>query len=364
MTRTTISHNQSQGTLGNVLPKTWPSRATIRALNRVDVVALALRLRRTVDEQEQTIAELRARLAANSTNSSAPPSTDAYEKPNPKSRRKKTGKKPGGQPGAAGHHLAQRAAPTRTVPLIPPTCEECGADLADCEVVGVVKRQVFDLPEPQELDCTQYDAERRRCPYGHETTATFPTAATAPAAYGPRIRARVNYLSAYQHIPIDRIAQILFDEHGVTISTGTIIAMLAEGARLLQPFNAEVKQQLLNSALAYADETGLNAGKDLKWVHTLSTDKLTSYHLDAKRGYAAMVAAGVLDKFAGVLVHDGWSAIGKSPTPSMRSATHTISGSYSALRKAPPSGGQRRCASCSWTRTPLFAKLRSAAKHI
>jgi transposase len=120
----------------------------------------------------------------------------------------------------------------------------------------------------------------------------------------------VAYLSAYQHIPVDRIAQMLFDEYDVTVSTGAIVAMIAEGAELLKPFTAEVKRQLATAPLACADETGLNA-KGLKWVHTLSTDKLTLYHLDEKRGYAAMLAAGVLSSFKGVLVHDGWGAYRK-----------------------------------------------------
>jgi hypothetical protein len=43
------------------------------------------------------IVELRARLGMNSRNSSKPPSSDGYEKPAPKSRRVRSGKKPGKQ---------------------------------------------------------------------------------------------------------------------------------------------------------------------------------------------------------------------------------------------------------------------------
>jgi hypothetical protein len=43
------------------------------------------------------VAELEERLNQNSANSSKPPSSDGYAKPSPKSLRKKSGKKQGGQ---------------------------------------------------------------------------------------------------------------------------------------------------------------------------------------------------------------------------------------------------------------------------
>jgi len=78
------------------------------------VISVIQRLETIIEEQSIRIAELEervkvleSRLNQNSRNSSRPPSTDFFvkEKPNPKSLRKNSGKKPGGQNGHPGATL-------------------------------------------------------------------------------------------------------------------------------------------------------------------------------------------------------------------------------------------------------------------
>lgn len=252
------------------------------------------------------IAELRARVDMNSRNSSKPPSSDGYAKPAPKSRRGRSGKAPGKQPGDPGRHLAQRPDPDARATHSPTTCGSCGEDLGDAEVTGTIRRQVFDLP-PVALFCTEHQAERRRCSCGATSTGAFPPEATAPTCYGPALRAYVCYLVTRQHIPIARVAELLRDTYGAPVSTGTIVSMVEEGAAMLEAFLARIKDLLAGSEVVHADETGLRVEAVLKWVHSASTSELTLYHLDSKRGTTAMDAMGVLEHLRGVLVHDGWT---------------------------------------------------------
>ena len=57
------------------------------------------------------VEELEARLKLNSTNSSKPPSSDGLNKPSPRSLRKKSNRKSGGQPGHDGKTLEQVESP-------------------------------------------------------------------------------------------------------------------------------------------------------------------------------------------------------------------------------------------------------------
>ncbi len=72
-----------------------------------EVIAYIVSLETQIKDLTERLIALESRLNQNSRNSSKPPSTDFFvkEKPNPKSLRKKSGKKPGGQEGHPGTTL-------------------------------------------------------------------------------------------------------------------------------------------------------------------------------------------------------------------------------------------------------------------
>ena len=266
------------------------------------------RLERRVVELEGEVVDLKRRLAANSRNSSRPPSSDGLAKPPvKKSLRRPSGRKPGGQSGHEGGRLSPVAAPDEVVAYSPESCDRCGGDLSGAPVRGCERRQVFDLPEIR-LWVVEHVAERRRCGCGHQTTAAFPAGVSAPTQYGPRVRALAMYLIARQHLPYQRTAELFADWLGAPVSTGTLATYITRGAADLQRFLDAIHRQIITAPVAHFDETGARVDGRLRWLFAASTDRLTSYALHDKRGKDGIDHAGVLPNFTGVAVHDGFKA--------------------------------------------------------
>lgn len=286
------------------LPSPSPPEITVERL----LVLLAER-DVVIGQLTAQVAVLQARLGQNPRNSSRPPSSEGYGKPAPRSQRRSSGRRPGGQDGAPGATLRQVSDPHRVVEHAPQVCGACGAGLAGAPVVSVESRQVFDLP-PVALQVLEHRLQHRRCGCGIVTMAGradgVPAGVGAPVQYGPGVRAVATYLAGAQHLPLARTADTLADLLGAPVSVGTVAAMLQQAAAGLGPFTEAVRGQLAASPVVHFDETGLRVDGTLAWVHSASTDTLTQVTVHPRRGIVAMQAAGVLPALDGVAVHDGW----------------------------------------------------------
>src|SRR5674476_246230 len=173
-----------------------------------------------IARQDGRIAELERQVAATSRNSSKPPSSDGLAKPNPKSLRGKSGRKPGGQSGHGGQTLAQVSDPDEVLRHEPTRCRGCGAGLGRAPEVGVARRQVFDLP-PISIRVTEHELVSRRCRCGVTTTADGPAGVNAPVQYGARIKAVMVYLYMGQYLSKHRTAVAMSELFGTPVSDGS-----------------------------------------------------------------------------------------------------------------------------------------------
>lgn len=274
---------------------------------------------------EALVAELTAQLKQNSKNSSRPPSSDSpFVKPAPKSLRGTSGRLAGGQSGHPGTTLRQVACPTRTVAHEPVACGGCGGDVTDAPIVGLERRQVFDVPKPA-VEVTEHEIVSRRCACGRVTAARAPAGVDAPVSYGPYLAAICSYLYAGQFLSKNRTADALSQLFGVPLSGGTVAAFVTRQAADVRASGVieAIKAGLREAPVAHFDETGFRVAARLQWVHSASTGKWSLLTVHPKRGTAAMDDAGVLPGFRGIAVHDAWA-----PYDTYTDADHALCGAH------------------------------------
>ncbi len=259
-----------------------------------------------IDEQSARISQLEARLKSDSSTSSKPPSSDGLSR-RPARPRERGTRSPGKQPGSDGTWLMRVADPDEVVEHEPHSCGSCGESLLGAPLVQTESRQVADLP-PVRLHWVEHRSRRRRCSCGHVTAGMFPEGVTAPAQYGPGLRAAAAYLCSYQHVPYERARQTLRDLLGADVSTGWLADSVARLSDAVIPSVERIADLIADAPVAHFDETGARVDGRLWWVHTASTDALTHLDLHDRRGEAAMRDIGILPRFEGVAVHDGLGA--------------------------------------------------------
>jgi transposase len=261
-----------------------------------------------VTELEKRVKLLEDRLGKDSHNSSKPPSTDGFNrKPKPVSLRKPSTRKPGGQHGHPGRTLDFADKPDHLLPHLPTQCRCCGTDLEGVAGEPGERRQVCDLPRIA-VEITEHRLIGKVCPTcGQANTGEFPEGVVASVQYGPRVRALCVYLSNYQLLPNARITQLFEDVFDAPLCTATVGECVRLAASGLKGVVEAIRDAVAKAPVAYFDETGLRVGGRLHWLHTASTARLTYYTRHTSRGKAGMDAAGVLPRFTGRAMHDGWS---------------------------------------------------------
>ena len=262
----------------------------------------------TIEGLQKQVKELQDQLVKDSHNSSLPPSSDRFVRQRtPKSLRKKSTKKVGGQLGHPGQALELSATPDQVIVLAPVTkCQHCHTDLSTTQAHTVERRQVLDVPQPR-AETIEYQAQWKWCSHCQQSTcASFPAEVKAPVQYGPRIAAIAVYLRVQQLLPQSRTAEVCADVLGLPLSQATLATMQTRAATYLDPVETQIKEALTQAAVIHQDESGLYVMGMRWWVHVTSTPTLTHYAAHRSRGAAALQAIGISPVFEGTSMHDAW----------------------------------------------------------
>jgi len=282
-------------------------------INKINITETAENARKLLEEDQKISPALRAivemllmiitllagKLGLNSQNSSNPPSTDPNRKK--ETGRNKSNNKPGAQPGHIGKNLEPIDNPDTIIVIkLDKQCLPQG----DYTEVGFESRQVIDIEISRVV--TEYQAQILEDVSGKRYVAAFPKGVSRPIQYGQSIKAHAVYLSQFQLIPYNRVADYFINEASIPISVGSLFNFNQEAYNLLEEFDAMTKKKLIEASLIHADETGINVNGKRIWLHNASNERWTYFYPHQKRGCDAMNEIDILPRFRGTLIHDHW----------------------------------------------------------
>jgi transposase len=268
-----------------------------------------------IAELERRIAALEARLGANSSNSSLPPSLNPPGAPKPVVK-KKSKRQRGGQPGHPPH-LKELLPPERVdhvVPFLPPHCEHCQTKLsaaAGPQDPEPTRFQVVELP-PVVAEVTEYQGHARTChACGHLTRAVIPRALMAHSV-GPRLTATLSYFSGCHGISKRAVEEISAAVFTAPVALGTVANLEQEVSAALAAPHQEALAAVRQAAVKHADETSWKRQGKLCWLWAAASAGVAAFVIHARRsalGLTALLGAPI----QGILCSDRWGVYDRLP---------------------------------------------------
>jgi len=263
-----------------------------------------------IADVEKQIADLERKLASrqqNSRTSSKPPSSDglAGKQRQRGSQRKKSRRKPGGQPGHRGRWrgLAPLDRVDRVIEVFPPRCRHCDSRFSRrISAEGEPRRhQVTELP-PIEAHITEYQCQCVVCPEcGKATQADLPS--EAQGHFGPQLTALIAYLTVVCRMPRRMVRELLEQVLAIPLSLGSIQNSWEEASEAVAESCAELEKQLPHEPVINSDETGYRTSGEKRWMWALVAANFVFYKIAASRGAEVLVEL-LGEVFAGILCSD------------------------------------------------------------
>ena len=297
------------------------NRAALLSLSRDDLIALILAQHAQIDAQHAQIeaqaaqigaltarvAELEAKLAAppkTPDNSSLPPSKG--QKPNlPDAGKKKP------RPSRPGVARALAEHPDKIIEATLAACPHCAHALSLADQPDIHAYDHVDLP-PIRPVVTRVNRHSGVCPCcDKRVVAPVPDGFEPGSPFGPGVCALILHLHITQAISFQRLARLMAEVFGLTISEGAIANILARAQAPLLAAAAPIAQAVRGSSVVGSDETSARVRGKTWWQWVLLSSTAV-YHVIADTRAASVVTTflegaqpevWVADRYGGQLGH-------------------------------------------------------------
>lgn len=200
---------------------------------------------------------------------------------------------------------------TRTVEVVDVLkvneCGHCGEDLKEVKCDAHERRTLIDIIFERREE--HKDAEIKTCSKCQkQTKATFPSSHQGPLQYGSGIKAYMLNLLIGQMVALGRIQKMMKTLIGAAISEATILKYVLQLHQALEEWEKSAIEQLMNMPTLHVDETSMRIDKKNHWVHVCSGGEITLKWVHPRRGKEAIDEIGVIPRYGGVVIHDGWKS--------------------------------------------------------
>ena len=231
-----------------------------------------------------------------------------FAKDCPQGRGGRPGRRAGTTYGRRGRRpIPARVDETYAAPL-PVACPRCGGAI---QATRVATQYQEDLPVVQpivrrfniQIGCCVACRHRVQ---GRHPLQTSDALGAAGVQLGPGAVTFTVLLHKHVGVPLEKIATLLQDRFGLTVTPGGLAQVLHRAARVAAPTYAALCAQIRGSPVVSPDETGWRVGAVLHWLWAFATPETTVYAIRPGRSFDDAVTILGAD-FAGVLVRDGWA---------------------------------------------------------
>lgn len=231
-------------------------------------------------------AKLKSIIKNNSKNSSLPPSSDQKpsKAPNEYNSRKKTSKRPGGQPGHIGTTLTSKKVQEHITSGL--------YEHSHVNLPSIRARYILDLD-------TRVVAYENLAATGNHVV------------YGNNLCSLVVSLYSEGTMPMERIQSFLsnLSHNKLTMSLGTIANSIGRFTYLAIPSAEEIAKDLLSNKVIYTDSTNISMNGVSNYIRNQSTEQSVLYSPMQKKSIDELKSKTILDDYGGILVHDHETAL-------------------------------------------------------
>jgi transposase len=261
-----------------------------------------------IEALRRQVSELQARLTRpkkTSRNGHVPPSQEPKGAKGGQAGGKPKVKKE--RPSRPGTSRRLAATPDATVICHATHCRGCRADVRDVRQRRRRRYDHVDIP-PIVPHVTRVELHGGRCPGCHKRFTAEPPAGMAPGTpFGPNIHAFLAYLHHGHHVGFERLARLMRELFGVTLSEGAIANAFQRLADPLTTVRRAIRERLQAAAVIASDETTTRIDGVTHWHWVFVSDQAVLHEIAPRRAKATAEAVlgdrrpevWVSDRYAG-----------------------------------------------------------------